>query len=70
MAYSAGLKYKLACGSLVIAVRSGCDEFFYSGLVSGQHYVSVPPRQPNQHSLRAWLITVRPTQSHHHPAPT
>eukprot|EP00316_Scyphosphaera_apsteinii_P024114 CAMPEP_0119307372 /NCGR_PEP_ID=MMETSP1333-20130426/7898_1 /TAXON_ID=418940 /ORGANISM="Scyphosphaera apsteinii, Strain RCC1455" /LENGTH=322 /DNA_ID=CAMNT_0007310911 /DNA_START=267 /DNA_END=1232 /DNA_ORIENTATION=+ len=40
-AYSAGLKYKLACGSLVIVVRSSYHEFFYPGLVDGQHYVSV-----------------------------
>ena len=40
-AYSASLKYKLACGSLVLVVRSPYEEFFYRGLVAGVHYVAV-----------------------------
>ena len=44
--YSAGLKYKLACGSLVVRMRSEpYDEFFYHALTEGVHYVAVdlPP---------------------------
>ena len=40
-AYSASLKYKLACGSLVIALRSWYHEWFYPGLEEGKHYVVV-----------------------------
>ena len=40
--YSAGLKYKLACGSLVLFVRDPSEEFFYPGLIEGEHFVALP----------------------------
>ena len=39
--YSAGLKYKLACGSLVIKFKSKFEEFFEPGLEDGVHAVMV-----------------------------
>lgn len=41
-AYSASLKYKLACRSLVIVVRSPerYAEFYYAGLVEGDEHRS------------------------------
>ena len=39
--YSAGLKYKLACGSLVIKFKSKCEEFYEPGLEDGVHAVMV-----------------------------
>lgn len=39
--YSAGLKYKLACGSLVLKFRSPYSEFFEPGLLPGVHYVDL-----------------------------
>ena len=50
-AYSAGLKYKLACGSLVLKVHSGFDEFYYPGLVPNEHFVPVKA-VPNKHVER------------------
>ena len=41
-AYSAGLKYKLACGALVFKAASNHSEFYERGLVTGVHYVEVP----------------------------
>lgn len=41
--YSAGLKYKLACGSLVIKADSALDEFYYPGLRAGVHYLRLKP---------------------------
>lgn len=39
--YSAGLKYKLACGSLVIKFQSKFEEFYEPGLKDGVHAVMV-----------------------------
>lgn len=41
-AYSAGLKYKLACGALVFKAASNHSEFFERGLRKGIHFVEVP----------------------------
>ena len=41
-AYSAGLKYKLACGALVFKAASNHSEFYERGLAAGIHYVEVP----------------------------
>lgn len=40
-AYSASLKYKLACASLVFVKRSPYYEFFYPGLIDGVHVVFI-----------------------------
>ena len=40
-AYSASLKYKLACGSVVVVVGSPFHEWWYAGLREGVHYVRV-----------------------------
>ena len=40
--YSAGLKYKLACGSLVVRMRpEPYDEFYYAALREGEHFLAV-----------------------------
>lgn len=39
--YSAALKYKLACGSLVLRFESDYTEFYEPGLVDGTHVVSL-----------------------------
>eukprot|EP00798_Chlamydomonas_sp_ICE-L_P007769 gene7769-955_t len=41
-AYSAALKYKLACASVVFMFESPYREFFYPALVPDVHYVSLP----------------------------
>ncbi|GAX76445.1 hypothetical protein CEUSTIGMA_g3890.t1 [Chlamydomonas eustigma] len=40
--YSAGLKYKLACGSVVLLFESKYQEFYYPALKPGEHYESFP----------------------------
>ena len=40
-ANSISFKYKLACGSLVIAVRSPYREFYHDALLEGKHYATV-----------------------------
>ena len=41
-AYSAGLRYKLACGSVVFMFESKYQEFYYPALEPGVHYISLP----------------------------
>ena len=40
-ANSISFKYKLACGSLVVAVRSRYREFYHDALLEGKHYTTV-----------------------------
>lgn len=40
--YSAALKYKLACGALVLKFESIFKEFYEPGLVDGVHVISLP----------------------------
>ena len=70
-AYSAGLKYKLACGSLVLKVHSGFDEFYYPGLVPNEHFVPVKA-VPNKHVERRMVpellrLLEEAKQLGHHP---
>jgi hypothetical protein len=56
--YSAGLKYKLACGSLVVLLRTPpYGEFYYPGLVEGVHYVAVDRPAGARAQERAVLVT-------------
>ena len=40
-AYSASLKYKLACGSLVLLIDSSCEEFYYPALQAHKTHVPI-----------------------------
>ena len=40
--YSAGLRYTLACGSVVFIFENKYQEFYYPALEPGVHYVSLP----------------------------
>jgi hypothetical protein len=42
-AWATNFKQKLACGSVVMAVRPRAFEFFSRALIPGVHYVEVPP---------------------------
>ncbi|PNW75564.1 hypothetical protein CHLRE_12g531750v5 [Chlamydomonas reinhardtii] len=53
--YSASLKYKLACGAVVVSFESKFREFYYPGLKPGVHYISVPEAE-----REALLKTVAP----------
>ena len=40
--YSAALRYKLACGSVVFLFENWNQEFYYPALQPGVHYISLP----------------------------
>ncbi|KAG2500359.1 hypothetical protein HYH03_001933 [Edaphochlamys debaryana] len=45
LTYSASLKYKLACGSVVIAFENDYKEFYYPALKPGVHYLLYPEEE-------------------------
>lgn len=66
--YSAGLKYKLACGSLVFKFKSRYSEFWEPGLKPGVHFVELEEEESAFHSRSVPLMrsTIQQAEREYH----
>lgn len=69
--YSAGLKYKLACGSMVFKFKAKYSEFFEPGLKPGIHYVELEEAEDVFHGQSVPKIkeAIRKAESQYHEHP-